>query len=118
MDPTLNISYQTIADFLEAAEGNYRNAIYVTCCCNSREEAGCRDFLFIPGYDCRPILFPMRDAECFLGVAVDKTDCAGILTSHQFLRLYSKWISLTLSTSSGCPIQQLLIQMNQVKTGK
>lgn len=120
MDPILNISYQNIAEFLEAAEGNYRNAIYVTCSCNSKEEAGCRDFLFIPGHDCRPILFPRRDAALFLGVSIDPTDCAAQISGHAFLRLYSKWISLVLSSPAGCPVLQLLtfMNMNHSKNGK
>lgn len=118
MDPILTISYQTIADFLEAAEGNYRNAIYVSCHCHAKEEAGCRDFLFIPSYECRPIIFPLKDARIFLGTPIEPSECAGQLTSHQFLHLYNKWIELTLSSSSRCPIQQLLCIMNHTEIGK
>lgn len=118
MDPILSISYQNVADFLAAAEGNYRNAMYVSCHCNSKEEAGCRDFLFVPGHDCKPILFPRRDAEIFLGITIDPTDFAGQITNHDFLHLYSKWISLTLSSSSKCPILQLLTLINQPINGK
>ena len=31
MDPVLSVSYATIAAFFEAAEGNHRNAVYVSC---------------------------------------------------------------------------------------
>ena len=64
MDTTLSVSYETIAHFFEATEGNYRNAIYISCSCSYRRESGCGDFLYIPGYDCRPVLLPLADAEC------------------------------------------------------
>ena len=69
MDTTLSVSYETIAHFFEATEGNYRNAIYISCSYSYRRESGCGDFLYIPGYDCRPVLLPLADAENFLGTA-------------------------------------------------
>ena len=49
MDPILGVSYATVASFMESAQGNYRNAFYVTCRCDYTRESGCGDFLFIPG---------------------------------------------------------------------
>lgn len=37
-------------------------------------------FLFIPGHDCVPILFPLADAMDVIG-HIDPSDCAGILSS-------------------------------------
>lgn len=79
-DPALNVSYETIARFFEAAEGNYRNAVYVTCSSSCQRAEGCRDFLFIPGGDCRPVIFPVSDAAAFIGTAIDPSDCAGTMT--------------------------------------
>lgn len=111
-DPVLSVSYGTVASFFEASEGNYRNAFYVSCSC-SYTKSGCGDFLFIPGHDCRPILLPVTDAENFIGTAIDRTECAGTMDSGCFIRLYHKWIELTTSSASDCPIQQLLHLMNQ-----
>lgn len=113
MDPVLSVSYATIAAFFEAAEGNYRNAVYVSCSCSYRRESGCGDFLFIPGHDCRPILLPLADAESFMGTRVDRTDCACTMSSRCFIRLYGKWISLATSSPDTCPIQQVLHLMNR-----
>ncbi len=41
MDPVLSVSYAAIAGFFETAEGNYRNAVYVSCSCSYRRESGC-----------------------------------------------------------------------------
>ena len=113
MDPVLSVSYATIAGFFEAAEGNYRNAVYVSCSCSYRRKSGCGDFLFIPGHDCRPILLPLTDAENFMGTRVDRTDCACIMDSRCFIRLYSKWLDLSTTSSNDCPIQQILHLMNR-----
>ena len=113
MDPILNISYATIASFFEATEGNFRNAVYVSCNCSYERESGCGDFLFVPGHDCKPVIIPLTDAENFLGIRIDKSECAAILSSQIFIRLYSRWIGLSTSSSKDCPIQQLLHLMNQ-----
>ena len=113
MDPVLSVSYATIATFLEAAEGNYRNAMYVSCHCSYESKSQCGDFLFIPGHDCRPIILPLPDAEIFLNTRIDKSECAGIISSQTFIQLDQKWIDLTTSSIKDCPIQQLLHLMNQ-----
>ena len=118
MDPVLSVSYATIAAFFEAAEGNYRNAVYVSCSCSYRRESGCGDFLFIPGHDCRPILLPLSDAEGFMGRAVDRTEFACTMSSRCFIRLYSRWLELATDSARGCPIQQILHLMNRPQDRK
>ena len=108
MDPILSINYATIASFFEAAEGNFRNAAYVSCSCNYARESGCGDFLFLPGHDCRPIIFPVMDAEKFLNTRIDKSEFSIVMNSRDFIRLYSRWIELTVSSVQACPIQQLM----------
>lgn len=112
IDPILSVSYETIARFFEATEGNYRNALYIACSCSYKKESGCGDFLFIPGFNCYPILLPLSDAEIFMGMRVDRTDCAGIISSDSFIRLYHKWMDLTITSSKDCPFHQLLHFMN------
>ncbi len=107
MEQNLRTDYHTIASFFEATEGNYRNASYVSCdphCSNKQ----CGDFLFIPDFDCKPILVPASDLECFLGSRIDKTDCACILTIHCFKQFYQKWLAETVSDSRCCPIPVLI----------
>lgn len=112
-DPVLSISYITIAAFFEAVEGNYRNAVYVSCSCDFHKKPGCGDFLYVPGHDCRPILFPVSDAEAFMGTTIDPTDCSCVMDSRCFVRLYGKWIKLYTISSKDCPIHQILHLMNR-----
>lgn len=118
MDPTLSVSYKTVSRFFEAAQGNYRNAMYISCNCSYRRESGCGDFLYIPGHDCRPVLLPLTDAENFLCTRIDKTDCAAVISSSCFIRLYHQWLMLSTSSSTDCPIQQLLHMLNTPENGK
>ena len=49
-EPALNVSYETIARFFEAAEGNYRNAVYVPAAAPARgQKAAGISFLFPAG---------------------------------------------------------------------
>ena len=112
MEQTLHISYRTIASFFEATEGNYRNAFYVSCHPHCSQEQ-CGDFLFIPDYDCRPIIIPVSDLELFLAANIDKTDCACVLTIHCFLRFYQRWFADTVADSGDCPIPMLMKECNQ-----
>ena len=110
MDQTkpLSISYETLVRFFEATEGNYRNALYIRCSnCRYCREEGCGDFLFIPGHDCLPILFPLADAKNFLGT-LDCSDCAGVLSGTTFLQLYHQWLMLCTSSEETCPFHQIL----------
>lgn len=115
MDQILDVSYSTIASFFEAAEGNFRNAVYVSCLCDYAKESGCGDFLFIPGHDCKPIILPLKDAEKFMGIKIDNSEFSIIMDSRSFIRLYSKWIESVTFSSKSCPIHQLLHLLNQPK---
>lgn len=110
MNSLLSVSYAVIASFLESAEGNYRNAVYVTCSCAHNREHGCGDFLFIPGHDCTPVIVPVKDAERFFETTVDKFECACMIDSHTFNRLYRKWMSLQVPDAGECAIRQFLNQ--------
>lgn len=65
------------------------------------------NFLFIPGHDCVPILFPLADAMDVIG-HIDPSDCAGILSSTAFLHLYHQWLILLTNTDEICPFHQIL----------
>jgi len=109
MDPKLHTSYHTIASFFQATEGNYRNAFYVNCHPHCSHEH-CGDFLFIPDFNCKPILVLVTDLELFLGSSIDKTDCACVISIHCFLQFYQGWIADNVSDSRCCPIPELLAE--------
>ena len=114
LESSVGVSFTTLAAFMEAAQGNYRNALYIHCsvCLYSRE-AHCGDFLFIANYDGTPILLPKYDAEQFIGHAIDSSECIGIISNRDFTRLYHKWLILNTSTDDICPYHQILHFLNE-----
>lgn len=114
MESGLGINLTTVAEFMSAAQGNYRNALYIRCsnCAYSRE-SHCGDFLFISGPEGAPILFPISDAEQFFGYTIDPTDCSATISNQDFLRLYYKWIALHTEYDGPCPFHQILCHTNQ-----
>lgn len=60
MDPVLSVSYATIATFLEAAEGNYRNAMYVSCTAATRANPNAAIFFLYPDMIAGPSSCPYR----------------------------------------------------------
>lgn len=117
MDEMLGISYQTVSGFLEAAGGNFRASIYVVCRKSCKSVDGCRDFLFVPGRDCRPIIFPVQDAERFFHLRIDPSECAGTMTSACFLLLYRSFLDEALESDGECPVRELLHLSNSRKIG-
>ena len=115
MAEILGISLKTIADFMDAAQGNYRNALYISCnICGYIKESHCGDFLFIAGADGAPILLPLSDAEQFFGCKIDYSDCNGRMGNIDFLKLYHKWIELNTVSDHTCPYHQMLHQANHI----
>lgn len=114
MESGLGINLTTVAEFMSAAQGNYRNALYIRCsnCAYSRE-SHCGDFLFISGPEGAPILFPVSDAEQFFGYTIDPTDCSATISNQDFLRLYYKWIVLHTKSDGPCPFHQILCHTNK-----
>ncbi|MBR1700386.1 MAG: hypothetical protein IJ716_00375 [Lachnospiraceae bacterium] len=117
MDSMLSISFKTISNFMEAAGGNFRSSIYVSCRKSCEAADGCQDFLFIPGRDCKPIIFPIKDAEQFFHMPIDPSECAGIMSSSCFLLLYRKYLDMELPSDGECPIKELLHRANSEKIG-
>lgn len=114
MESGLGVNLTTIAEFMSAAQGNHRNALYIRCnICAYKRESHCGDFLFIAGPDGTPILLPVSDAEQFFGGSIDHTDCSATIGNQDFLRLYHKWIVLHTESDGPCPFHQILCLTNQ-----
>ena len=68
-------------------------------------------------YACgRPVIFPVSDAAAFIGTAIDPSDCAGTMTGSCFIRIYRRFLDLTLASDADCPIKQFLHISNMPKT--
>ena len=98
MAEILGVNLKTIADFMDAAQGNYRNALYISC----------------NGSDGSTILLPISDAEQVFGCKIDYSDCNSRIGNQDFLRLYHKWIELHTVSDHTCPYHQILDLLNRI----
>lgn len=96
---------ETIRRFLNACDGNWRNALYIECS-TCKYDASCCDLLFVPDEDGTPLLLPVADVELMVGEVLDKTDCLGLMTNLRFAELFRKWFQRLSTDPAVCPFLQ------------
>lgn len=104
----------TVAQFISATDGNWRNSIYVECTCMVEPKPeGCGDVLFAVGPDGRAMLLPVPDAELIWGCRpLDKSECLLEMTSARFIALCACWLTAGPANKSGCPIFAVIRSQN------
>lgn len=96
----------TVAQFIGATDGNWRNSIYVECSCKVEPRPeGCGDVLFSVASDGRAVLLPVPDAELIWGCRpLDKSECLLEMTSARLMAMCASWLSAGPINKAGCPI--------------
>lgn len=96
--------------FLQAAAGNWRNAIFIGCRnCTCNNTAPCAGFLMVSSADGAPILLPVEWFQEQTGELVDKSECAAILSRAAFESAYSLWLKWLIDDPLRCALLQLSI---------
>lgn len=96
--------------FLQAAAGNWRNAIFIECRNSTCNNTGpCSGFLMVSNADGAPILLPVEWFQEQTGEPVDKEECAAILSSAAFECAYSLWLKWQVDDPLRCVLLQLSI---------
>ena len=91
-------------EFLHAARGNWRNAIFIECTeCPYESQNPCVGHLLIPDADGTPIIIP---ADAF-GMTADKEECSVVLDRRKFESIYSLWIEWQVDSPGSCPLRTL-----------
>lgn len=90
--------------FLKAAQGNWRNAIYLYCSRSSCPH-DCSDFLMAADADGIPVLISVKEFEALSGEAVDPRECSSILSQRAFESAYALAILWRTVSSSDCPLR-------------
>lgn len=94
--------------FLRAAQGDWRYAVYIACSSCPYTGKGCGGHLLSANADGVPILFSISQFEELTGEAVDKDECAGVLTKQAFESLYNKWLLWNAIRKDQCSILQAM----------
>lgn len=87
--------------FLKLVAGNYRNAIYVECCCG---------FLVIADQNAKPVLFPVRKFYELTGEYPQKDEMCGVLSRQAFENMYRGWL-LWNTDGTECPVRSMYEKM-------
>lgn len=94
--------------FLQAAAGNWRNAIFIECGnCSCRRTDPCAGFLLVSGADGTPILLTAEWFRDQTGEPVDKEECAAVLSRAAFESAYSLWLKWQADDAVQCSLLQV-----------
>lgn len=93
---------------MKAAQGNWRNAIYIGCSGCVRKEIPCAGFLMSVDRDAKPILVELSQFQRITGERVYQDECAGILSRQAFESAYAQWLLWEISEPGQCSLLQLL----------
>lgn len=89
--------------FLKAARGNWRNAIYLYCGRSACLE-DCGGFLMAADANGAPILISVKTFEQLSGETVVPDECSSILYKQAFESAYALAILWRTVSSSDCPL--------------
>lgn len=94
--------------FLQAAAGNWRNAIFIECgSCSCSRVSPCSGFLLVSGADGTPILLATEWFQMQTGEQVEKDECAAVISRAAFESVYSLWLKWRADDSRMCALLQV-----------
>ena len=82
--------------FLKYANGNYRNAIFISCTC------GC-EYMLMGDHDAKPTLFPIQRFFELTGEYPQQDEMCGALSGQSFENMYRRWL-LWNTDGTKCPV--------------
>ena len=91
-----------IYTFLNAVQGNWRNAVYVECG-DTTCRRSCCGFLLTFDRDRKAVLLPVDLIQKLTGQMADKSECIAIITREKFESLFSVWLTWFLERENECP---------------
>lgn len=94
--------------FLQAAAGNWRNAIYIECRnCTCSHTGPCSGVLMVSDADGAPILLTADWFREQTGEQIDKNECAAVLSRAAFESAYSLWLKWQTDDAMQCSLLQV-----------
>lgn len=103
----------SLYDFLNGCEGNWRNAVFVSCspCRHTCKNRGC-GHLLCADREGRPHLISVQIFECLTGQKIDPTECIGTLSKSAFASVYRAYLLWELTDDTQCPLRHLNVQID------
>lgn len=96
--------------FMRATRGNWRNTLYVKCCCRDCPygySGLCEGFLLAADADGSLIITPVEAVRQFTGEAIEPAECRGTLPRKMFEAVFSQYIEWHTTSDTDCSLRQL-----------
>lgn len=101
--------------FLRVVRGNWRNAIFVNCDCDTCMyglEKSCAGFLLTFDECGQVMLLPAETVQKLTGEEITAAECSAILSRRTFDTAFAKYIEWHASNPSICTLKQLCMNLS------
>lgn len=98
---------QELFRFLSCVNGNWHNAIHISCCRCPCPDLKCRGYLFTADDAGCPILYPVDKFFSITGETIEAEDCIGTLSFDAFFALFFRWYVWHTGQADSCYIKQM-----------
>ena len=96
--------------FIKAAQGNWRNAMFISCECATCPfgiNPDCEGYLLVSDSMGFPIIIAVEQIKAFTGEPVDPHECCAVITKTSFEAVYAQYIQWAISQKGICPLPTL-----------
>lgn len=110
----MNQNHCKFYSFLKAVRGNWHNALFIECRCNScphKKTKVCEGYLLTADAGGELLLIPVERLSQLTGESIEPTECRGNLSKQAFESLYSQYIEWHTVTDTDCPLRQLCLDI-------
>lgn len=100
--------------FLQAVQGNWRNALFIQCncaACPCAVSQSCQGFFLAADTEGKPILVSVLEISKLTGESIEPTECRGLLERQAFEAVYHQYIEWHTDSDQECALLQLLPPM-------
>ena len=95
---------QYLYRFLNACEGNWRNAVFIQCSVCPFSEQLCPGYLLTADADGQPLLYSVEAFCRQTGEFITKDECIGEMSGYTFEQLYRSWLLWHTTSPRRCGI--------------
>ena len=103
---------QYLYRFLNACEGNWRNAVFIQCSVCPFSEQLRPGYLLTADADGQPLLYPVEAFCRQTGEFITKDECIGEMSGYTFEQLYRSWLLWHTTSPRRCGILQIIQKNN------
>jgi len=94
--------------FLNAAQGNWRNSIFIECeeCMGINNH--CAGMLLVPNFNGLPVFMPVGMIYKMTGELIDKNECVASMSREKLEKLYALYLGWKIDDPNHCIFVQIL----------